>query len=83
MDSGWFVLGDEVEAFEREFAAACGAAACVGVNSGLDAIEILLRAHGIGEGDEVVVPAHTFIATWLGVTGAGAVPVPATVRTGS
>lgn len=78
--SGWFVLGPEVEAFEQEFAAYCGARHCVGVNSGLDAIHILLRAHGIGGGDEVLVPAHTFIASWLGATFAGAVPVPVPVE---
>jgi dTDP-3-amino-3,4,6-trideoxy-alpha-D-glucose transaminase len=83
LDSGWFILGEELEAFEREFAAYCGAAHCVGVNSGLDAIELLLRGHGIGIGDEVVVPAHTFVATWLGVTRAGATPVPAAVNPGT
>lgn len=83
IDSGRFVLGAEVETFEAEFAEYCGAAHCVGVNSGLDAIEVLLRAHGIGPGDEVVVPAHTFVATWLGVTRAGAIPVPADVRPGT
>ncbi|MGZ4202494.1 MAG: DegT/DnrJ/EryC1/StrS family aminotransferase, partial [Thermoleophilaceae bacterium] len=83
LDSGWFLLGEELEAFEREFAAYCGADRCVGVHSGLDAIELLLRGHGIGEGDEVVVPAHTFVATWLGVTRAGARPVPAAVDMGT
>ena len=83
LDSGWFLLGEELEAFEGQFAAYCGAAHCVGVHSGLDAIELLLRAHGIGEGDEVVVPAHTFVATWLGVTRAGATPVPAAVDMGT
>jgi len=81
--SGWFLLGEQLEAFEREFASYCGAAHCVGVHSGLDAIELLLRGHGIGEGDEVVVPAHTFVATWLGVTRAGATPVPAAVDPGT
>lgn len=74
-----FVLGPEVEAFEREFAAYCGVAHCIGVGNGLDAIALLLRAHGIGPGDEVIVPAFTFVATWLGVTGAGATPIPAAV----
>jgi dTDP-4-amino-4,6-dideoxygalactose transaminase len=80
VDSGWFVLGPEVEAFEASFATVCGARHCVGVNSGLDAIELILRALGVGEGDEVIVPAHTFVATWLGVTLAGATPVPVAVR---
>jgi dTDP-3-amino-3,4,6-trideoxy-alpha-D-glucose transaminase len=72
-----FILGEELEAFEREFAAYCGARHCIGVGNGLDAISVLLRAHGIGAGDEVIVPAHTFIATWLGVSQTGAAPVPA------
>ncbi|MET0415216.1 MAG: DegT/DnrJ/EryC1/StrS family aminotransferase [Actinoplanes sp.] len=76
MTSGWHVLGPEVEAFEAEFAAYCGAAHCVTVGSGCDALELALRAYGIGPGDEVLVPAHTFIATWFAVTAVGAVPVP-------
>jgi dTDP-3-amino-3,4,6-trideoxy-alpha-D-glucose transaminase len=74
--SGRFVLGAEVEAFEREFADYCGAAHCVGVGNGLDAITLIVRALGLGPGDEVIVPSHTCIATWLGVSHAGAVPVP-------
>jgi dTDP-3-amino-3,4,6-trideoxy-alpha-D-glucose transaminase len=73
--SGRFVLGPEVDAFEREFAAACGARHCVGVASGTAAITIALRAAGVGAGDEVVVPAHTYIASALGVLHAGATPV--------
>ena len=76
LDRGWFVLGDELLAFEREFAAACGTRECVGVASGLDALHLLLRACGIGPGDEVLVPSNTFIATWLAVSQAGATPVP-------
>jgi dTDP-3-amino-3,4,6-trideoxy-alpha-D-glucose transaminase len=76
LDSGRYVLGPEVEAFEREFAAHCGARHCVGVASGLDALTLLLRALGIGEGDEVIVPSNTYIATWLAVSAAGARPVP-------
>jgi dTDP-3-amino-3,4,6-trideoxy-alpha-D-glucose transaminase len=78
--SGWYVLGPEVEAFEREFAAYCGAEHCVAVGSGLDALELTLRGYGIGPGDEVIVPAHTFIATWLAVSAAGATPVGADVE---
>ena len=76
MDSGWYLLGPEVEAFEREFAAYCGARYCVGVGNGLDALHLILRAWGIGPGDEVIVPANTYIATWLAVSYAGARPVP-------
>lgn len=74
--SGRYILGPEVEAFEREFAAYCGARHCVGVGNGLDALHLILRAMDIGAGDEVVVPAHTFIATWLAVSQTGATPVP-------
>jgi dTDP-4-amino-4,6-dideoxygalactose transaminase len=75
--SGRYILGPEVEAFEQEFAAHCGARYCVGVASGLDALTLMLRALGIGEGDEVIVPSNTYIATWLAVSAAGARPVPA------
>ena len=74
--SGWYILGQEVEAFEREFAAYCGAEHCVGVGNGLEALHLILRAYGIGPGDEVIVPANTYIATWLAVSYAGATPVP-------
>ncbi len=80
MESGWVVLGPEVEAFEREFAGYCGVKHCVGVANGLDAIALALTARGIGPGDEVIVPAHTFIATWLGVSMTGAKPVPCAVN---
>jgi dTDP-3-amino-3,4,6-trideoxy-alpha-D-glucose transaminase len=76
MRSGWHVLGPEVEAFEAEFAAYCGAGHCVTVGSGCDALELTLRALGIGPGDEVLVPSHTFIATWFAVSAVGARPVP-------
>ncbi len=75
-EAGWYVLGREVEAFEHEWAAYCGTQHCVGVANGLEALHLTLRAWGIGEGDEVIVPSHTFIATWLAVTYAGARPVP-------
>ena len=77
LDSGRYIGGAEVEAFEREFAAYCGARYCVGVASGLDALTLMLRALEIGEGDEVIVPSNTYIATWLAVSAAGARPVPA------
>ena len=76
MSSGWYILGQEVEAFESEFASYCGVRHCIGVSNGLDALELILRGYGIGAGDEVIVPANTFIATWLAVSRAGAVPVP-------
>ncbi|MCX7112894.1 MAG: DegT/DnrJ/EryC1/StrS family aminotransferase [Proteobacteria bacterium] len=76
LNSGWFILGKELDAFEREFAAYCEAEHCVGVGNGLDALHLILRAYGIGPGDEVIVPANTYIATWLAVSYAGAAPVP-------
>ena len=76
LDSGWYVLGREVEAFEQAFAAYCGTRHCIGVANGLDALHLILRAYGIGPGDEVIVPSNTFIATWLAVSHAGATPVP-------
>lgn len=74
--SGRYLLGQENEAFEAEFAAYCGGRECVTVGSGLDAIVLVLRALDIGAGDEVIVPSHTFIATWLAVAATGATPVP-------
>lgn len=76
MESGWYILGSEVEAFEAEFAAYCEAEQCIGVANGLDALHLIVRAYGIGPGDEVIVPSNTYIATWLAVTHAGATPVP-------
>ena len=76
MDSGWFIMGPELEAFEDEFARYCGVKHCIGLGNGLDAIKLLLIAHGIGAGHEVIVPSNTFIATWLAVTQCGATPVP-------
>ena len=65
-----------MEAFESEFAAYCGTRHCVGVGNGLDALALILRALEIGPGDEVIVPANTYIATWLAVSHVGALPVP-------
>jgi dTDP-4-amino-4,6-dideoxygalactose transaminase len=76
LDSGQFLLGEETASFEREFARYCGVAHCITVGNGLDALQLTLRAWGIGAGDEVIVPSHTFIATWLAVSHAGATPVP-------
>jgi dTDP-4-amino-4,6-dideoxygalactose transaminase len=75
LDSDAFILGVEVEAFELEFAAYCEARECVGVASGTAALALTLTAAGIGRGDEVVVPGHTFIASALAVLHAGATPV--------
>lgn len=75
LHSGWYVLGPEVEAFEREFAAYVGRKYCVGLNSGLDALTLSVRALGIGHGDEVIVPANTYIATVLAITENGATPI--------
>lgn len=71
-----YILGPELEAFEQEFAAFCGAAYCIGAGNGLDALVLALKAAGVGKGDEVIVPSHTFIATWLAVTACGATVVP-------
>ena len=76
LDSGWYILGLEVEAFEAEWAAYCGANHAVGVANGLDALTLALRALEIGPGDEVIVPSNTYIATWLAVSAVGAKPVP-------
>ncbi|ERE18036.1 DegT/DnrJ/EryC1/StrS family aminotransferase [Pseudogulbenkiania ferrooxidans] len=77
LNSGWYVLGKEVQAFEAEFAEYCGTKHAIGVSNGLDALHLILRAYGISDGDEVIVPSNTYIATWLAVTYAGATPVPA------
>jgi dTDP-4-amino-4,6-dideoxygalactose transaminase len=76
LDSGWYILGPEVEAFEAEWAAYCGAAHAVGLANGLDALILALRALNVGPGDEVIVPSNTYIATWLAVSAVGARPVP-------
>ncbi|MGA7180860.1 MAG: DegT/DnrJ/EryC1/StrS family aminotransferase [Thiobacillaceae bacterium] len=76
LDSGWYLLGTEVEAFEAEFSAYSGARYCIGVGNGLEALHLSLRAMDIGPGDEVLVPSNTYIATWLAVSQAGATPVP-------
>lgn len=76
LQSGWLVLGPEVEKFESNFADYVGARHCVSVGSGLDALRLALLAAGVGKDDEVLVPANTFIATWLAVSQVGARPVP-------
>jgi dTDP-4-amino-4,6-dideoxygalactose transaminase len=76
LGSGYYLLGKELEAFEKEFADYLDVKYCVGVGNGLDALHLALRALGVGQGDEVLVPSNTYIATWLAVSYAGAVPVP-------
>jgi len=75
-DKNWFILGKELEAFEREYALFSNSTHCIGVGNGLDALFIALKACGIGPGDEVIVPSHTFVATWLVVARTGAKIVP-------
>lgn len=76
MHSGQYIHGEEVESFEEMFAAYCGVKYCVGVGNGLEALILILEAYGIGPGDEVIVPANTYIATWLAVSNIGAKVVP-------
>ena len=83
LKSNAFILGREVDAFEGEFGRYCGASHCVGVSSGTAALSLMLRASGVGRGDEVIVPAHTFIASALAVAHAGAVPVLCDVEDGT
>ncbi len=73
--NNWFIQGKEVEEFEKEFAKYCGAKYCIGCGNGLDALFLILKAYGIGDGDEVIIPSNTYIATALAVTYAGATPI--------
>lgn len=76
LNSGWYILGQEVNSFEKEFSEYCDVENTIGVSNGLDALHLILRGYGIGQGDEVIVPSNTYIASWLAVTYAGATPVP-------
>jgi dTDP-4-amino-4,6-dideoxygalactose transaminase len=76
MESGWYILGEEVSTFESEFANYCGTKFCVGVANGLEALALSLKAWNVGPGDEVIVPSNTNIATWLAISQVGAKPVP-------
>ncbi len=80
IDSGWYIMGEELAGFEREFAAYCGVRHAVGVGNGLDALSLILRGYrqlgALGEGDEVIVPGNTFIASFLAVSENRLVPVP-------
>lgn len=80
MKVGHFILGEQVTMFENSFAQFCGTKHAIGVGNGLDALTLILRAMNIGVGDEVIVPGHTFIATWLAVSAVGATPVPVDVN---
>lgn len=77
LSSGRYIGGSEVESFEDEFSNYCGSKFTIGVANGLDALVLSLKSLDIGAGDEVIVPANTFIATWLAVSEVGAIPVPA------
>ena len=81
LDSGTYIQGKEVLDFEFNFAEYVEAKYCVGVGNGLDALKLALKAVGVKAGDEVIVPSHTFIATWLAVTHCGAIPVPVETET--
>lgn len=83
LESSAFTLGAEVEAFEHEFAEYCDVKHCVGVSSGTAALTLMLRAYNVGPGDEVIVPAHTFIASALAVAQVGATPVLCDVLDGT
>ncbi len=76
IDKGWYILGDQVKSFEKEYAAYCSSTHCAGVANGLDALIIALKTLDIKEGDEVIVPSNTYIASWLAVSYVGATPVP-------
>ena len=75
LDSGWYLLGKEVEKFEADFAAYCGTKHCIGVANGLDALKLIVKAYGFGPGDEIIAPANTYIASILAISDNGATPV--------
>lgn len=75
IDSGWYILGQEVEKFEQSFAEYCGANHCIGVSNGLDALKLILKAYGFGPGDEIIVPSNTYVASILAITEVGATPI--------
>ena len=75
LDSGWYLLGKEAEAFERAFAAYCGVRHAIGCANGLDALKLVIRALGFGPGDEIIAPANTYIASLIAISANGATPV--------
>ena len=76
LDSGQYILGEQVSLFEENFAQYCNVKKCIGVGNGLDALSLILRGYGIGDGDEVLVPSNTYIASWLSISQCGAMVVP-------
>ena len=75
LDSGWYLLGKEIERFEADFATYCGVKHCVGCANGLDALKLIIKAYGFGPGDEIIVPANTYIASILAISDNGCTPV--------
>lgn len=75
LDSGWYLLGKEIESFEKEFSEYCGVKHAVGCANGLDALKLIIRAYGFGPGDEVIAPANTYIASLISISANGATPV--------
>ena len=75
LDSGWYLLGKEIEQFEVDFATYCGVKHCIGVANGLDALKLIIKAYGFGPGDEIIVPANTYIASILAISDNGCTPV--------
>lgn len=75
LDSGWYLLGNEIERFEADFATYCGVKHCIGVANGLDALKLIIKAYGFGSGDEIIAPANTYIASILAISDNGCTPV--------
>ena len=75
LDSGWYLLGKEIERFEADFAAYCGVKHCIGVANGLDALKLIIKGYGFGPGDEIIVPANTYIASILAISDNGCTPI--------
>ena len=75
LDSGWYLLGKEIEAFEKEYASWCGVRHCIGCANGLDALKLIIRGYGFGPGDEIIAPANTYIASLISISANGATPV--------
>lgn len=75
IDSGWYILGEEVKKFEQAFAEYCGVKHCIGVSNGLDALKLIFKAYRYGPGDEIIVPSNTYIASILAISEVGATPI--------
>lgn len=75
LDSGWYIRGKQVELFEKHFAEFCGVKHCIGCGNGLDALNLIIKGYGFSAGDEIIVPANTYIATILAITMNGCIPV--------